>query len=118
MLADHVLRLVLEYMLTMPCRILTGPQASVMENWLWNLLNVGVSLFGYHFAALSIDWKWWGRKRMQVESSIQLPLLSKALSLCSALRQPKIAFEPPQPHPHHFSLISKAMEPQYLTGAT
>ena len=48
------------------CRILTGPNASVMTNWLWNLLNVGVSLFGYHFAALSIDWKWWGRKRMQV----------------------------------------------------
>jgi len=30
-----------------------------MTNWLWNLLNVGVSLFGYHFAAFSIDWKWW-----------------------------------------------------------
>lgn len=45
--------------------ILVGPNASVMTNWLWNLLNVGVSLFGYHFAALSIDWKWWGRKRMQ-----------------------------------------------------
>jgi len=37
-----------------------------MANWLWNLLNVGVSLFGYHFAAFSIDWKWYGRKRMQV----------------------------------------------------
>ena len=44
-----------------------------MENWLWNLLNVGVSLFGYYFAALSIDWKWWGRKRMQVETATQLP---------------------------------------------
>ena len=48
------------------CRILVGPNASVMTNWLWNLLNVGVSLFGYHFAAFSIDWKWYGRKRMQV----------------------------------------------------
>ncbi|DBA70932.1 TPA: hypothetical protein ACH3X2_011377 [Trebouxia sp. C0005] len=45
--------------------ILVGPNASVMTNWLWNLLNVGVSLFGYHFAAFSIDWKWYGRKRMQ-----------------------------------------------------
>lgn len=40
-----------------------------MTIWLWNLLNVGVSLFGYHFAALSIDWKWWGRKRMQVQNT-------------------------------------------------
>ncbi len=46
--------------------ILVGPNTSVMTNWLWNLLNVGVALVGYHAAALSIDWKWWGRKRMQV----------------------------------------------------
>jgi hypothetical protein len=48
------------------CSILVGPNASVMENWLWNLLNVGVALVGYHAAAFFIDWKWWGRKRMQV----------------------------------------------------
>ncbi len=53
-------------MIAVSCRILVGPNASVMTNWLWNLLNVGVSLFGYHFAAFSIDWKWYGRKRMQV----------------------------------------------------
>ena len=46
--------------------ILVGPNTSVMTNWLWNLLNVGVALVGYHAAAFSIDWKWWGRKRMQV----------------------------------------------------
>lgn len=45
--------------------ILVGPHTSVMTNWLWNLLNVGVALVGYHAAAFSIDWKWWGRKRMQ-----------------------------------------------------
>ena len=48
------------------CSILVGSDASVMTNWLWNLLNVGVALVGYHAAAFSIDWKWWGRKRMQV----------------------------------------------------
>ncbi len=37
-----------------------------MTNWLWNLLNVSVALVGYHAAAFSIDWKWYGRKRMQV----------------------------------------------------
>ncbi|KAL3138696.1 hypothetical protein ABBQ32_006450 [Trebouxia sp. C0010 RCD-2024] len=45
--------------------VLTGTNSSVMEAWLWNLLNVGVALVGYHAAALSIDWKWWGRVRMQ-----------------------------------------------------
>ena len=48
------------------CSVLTGSSSSVMEAWLWNLLNVGVALVGYHAAALSIDWKWWGRVRMQV----------------------------------------------------
>jgi len=38
------------------CRILVGPNASVMESWLWNLLNVSVALVGYHAAAFSIDW--------------------------------------------------------------
>lgn len=52
----------------MVCSILVGSNALVMTNWLWNLLNVGVALVGYHAAAFSIDWKWWGRKRMQVES--------------------------------------------------
>jgi len=42
-----------------------------MTNWLWNLLNVGVALVGYHAAAFSIDWKWWGRKRMQVWNPIK-----------------------------------------------
>ena len=48
------------------CSVLIGPDASVMTSWLWNLLNVGVALVGYHLAAFTIDWKVWGRKRMQV----------------------------------------------------
>ena len=43
------------------------PAASnnVMSGWLWNLLNVGVELLGYYLAALLIDHKFYGRKRMQ-----------------------------------------------------
>ena len=48
------------------CSILVGSNASVMTSWLWNLLNIGVSLVGYYLAAFMIDWKWYGRKRMQV----------------------------------------------------
>ena len=50
--------------------ILVGSNASVMTNWLWNLLNIGVSLVGYYLAAFMIDWKWYGRKRMQVLSVV------------------------------------------------
>lgn len=38
----------------------------VFTNWLWNLVNIGVSLAGYYLAALTIDNKFYGRKRMQL----------------------------------------------------
>lgn len=41
------------------------PESTVMTGWLWNLLNVGCSLVGYYMAALLIDYKLYGRKRMQ-----------------------------------------------------
>lgn len=56
------------------CSVLTGTNSSVMEAWLWNLLNVGVVLVGYHAAAFSIDWKWWGRVRMQVYPNLTYPI--------------------------------------------
>lgn len=37
----------------------------VFTNWLWNLVNIGVSLVGYYLAALTIDNKFYGRTRMQ-----------------------------------------------------
>jgi MFS family permease len=36
-----------------------------MGGWLWNLLNIGVSLVGYYMAAIFIDHKFYGRSRMQ-----------------------------------------------------
>ncbi len=38
---------------------------TVMENWLWNLVNIAVSLAGYYMAAFFIDNKLYGRKWMQ-----------------------------------------------------
>ncbi|EGE82558.1 MFS phosphate transporter [Blastomyces dermatitidis ATCC 18188] len=38
---------------------------SIMPGWLYNLINVGVSLVGYYMAAFFIDNKLYGRKRMQ-----------------------------------------------------
>ncbi|KAI1993940.1 hypothetical protein LOZ53_001996 [Ophidiomyces ophidiicola] len=39
---------------------------SIMPGWLYNLLNVGVSLVGYYLASLLIDNKLYGRKWMQM----------------------------------------------------
>ena len=39
---------------------------SVMTNWLWNLLNIGVELVGYYLASFMIDHKLYGRKWMQI----------------------------------------------------
>jgi len=41
------------------------PSATVITGWNWNLLNVGVSLVGYYLAALLIDHRFYGRRRMQ-----------------------------------------------------
>lgn len=38
----------------------------VMVEWLWNLVNVGVSLVGYYLASFLIDSKLYGRKWMQI----------------------------------------------------
>ncbi|KAL8755112.1 MAG: hypothetical protein Q9199_003873 [Rusavskia elegans] len=39
---------------------------SIMPGWLYNLINVGVSLVGYYLASFLIDNKLYGRKRMQM----------------------------------------------------
>lgn len=45
---------------------LTGSTSNVMTNWLWNLVNIGVSLVGYYLASFMIDNKLYGRKWMQI----------------------------------------------------
>lgn len=42
-----------------------SPGATVVDGWLWNLLNVFVSLAGYYLASFMIDNKLYGRKMMQ-----------------------------------------------------
>jgi hypothetical protein len=45
--------------------VLSPNNKSVLTGWLWNLVNVGVSLCGYYLASFLIDNKFVGRKRMQ-----------------------------------------------------
>ncbi|KAF2013238.1 putative MFS phosphate transporter [Aaosphaeria arxii CBS 175.79] len=46
--------------------VLTPNNKSVMVGWLYNLINVGVSLVGYYLASFLIDNKLYGRKWMMI----------------------------------------------------
>jgi MFS family permease len=46
--------------------VLTPDNKSVMVGWLYNLINVGVSLCGYYLASFFIDNKLYGRKWMMI----------------------------------------------------
>ncbi|KAI9747587.1 MAG: hypothetical protein M4579_007434 [Chaenotheca gracillima] len=46
--------------------VISPDNKSVMEGWLYNLANVGVSLVGYYLASFLIDNKLYGRKWMQI----------------------------------------------------
>lgn len=45
--------------------VISPHSKSIMPGWLWNLVNVGVSLVGYYMASFMIDNKLYGRKYMQ-----------------------------------------------------
>lgn len=47
-------------------KVITPGNDSVMVGWLYNLINVGVSLCGYYLASLLIDNKLYGRKWMMI----------------------------------------------------
>ncbi|KAL6720861.1 hypothetical protein ACLMJK_002786 [Lecanora helva] len=46
--------------------VITNSSKSIMPGWLYNLINVGVSLVGYYLASFLIDNKLYGRKKMQM----------------------------------------------------
>jgi hypothetical protein len=45
--------------------VISNNPSSVMTTWIWNLVNVIVSLAGYYLASVLIDNKFYGRKMMQ-----------------------------------------------------
>ncbi|KAL1603817.1 hypothetical protein SLS60_005408 [Paraconiothyrium brasiliense] len=47
-------------------KVITPHNSSVMTGWLYNLINVGVSLCGYYLASFLIDNKLYGRKWMMI----------------------------------------------------
>ncbi|KAF1975307.1 MFS phosphate transporter [Bimuria novae-zelandiae CBS 107.79] len=47
-------------------KVITPNNHSVMTGWLYNLINVGVSLCGYYLASFLIDNKLYGRKWMMI----------------------------------------------------
>lgn len=55
--------------------VLSPSTKSIMPNWLWNLVNVGVSLVGYYLASFFIDNKLYGRKWMQIIGLLMIFIL-------------------------------------------
>jgi len=55
--------------------LVTSSENQVMTLWLYNLINVGCELVGYYLAALLMDHKFYGRKRMQAVGFIMSFLL-------------------------------------------
>lgn len=47
-------------------KVIMPESHSIMPGWLYNLINVGVSLVGYYLASFMIDNKLYGRKWMQI----------------------------------------------------
>lgn len=46
-------------------RVISPGNGSVLTIWIWNLINVIISLAGYYLASMLIDNKFYGRKMMQ-----------------------------------------------------
>ncbi|KAN0063761.1 hypothetical protein ACQY0O_003811 [Thecaphora frezii] len=69
--------------------IITGGSASLGTTWLYNLINVGVSLVGYYMAAFFIDHKQYGRKWMQANGFVaDFILFIIAAAMYNALTEP------------------------------
>ena len=52
--------------------LLVGSSASVQVNWLYSYINTGVQLVGYYSAAMCVDYRWIGRRRLTVFSFIMV----------------------------------------------
>ncbi|GAD93810.1 MFS phosphate transporter, putative [Paecilomyces variotii No. 5] len=55
--------------------VISPKTTSIMPNWLWNLVNCGVSLVGYYLASFFIDNKLYGRKWMQIVGLLMIFIL-------------------------------------------
>ena len=66
-----------------------NPNSTVVAAWLWNLLSVGCALVGYYLASLLIDYKFYGRVRMQaVGFAILFVIFIIAAALFDKLQTP------------------------------
>ena len=54
--------------------LLVGSSVSVQVNWLYSYINTGVQLVGYYCAAMCVDYRWIGRRRLTVFSFIMVSL--------------------------------------------
>lgn len=61
--------------------LLVGTNASVQVNWLYSYINAGVQLVGYYCAALLVDYRAIGRRRLTVFSFIMVTVDTPVLAV-------------------------------------
>jgi MFS family permease len=85
-----------------------------MTLWLYNLINVGCELVGYHLAALLIDYKLYGRKRMQAVGFV----MSFILFITAAAIFPTLDHKGPGAHGFEFIYFFSSFWIQFGPNST
>ncbi|KAH8820223.1 major facilitator superfamily domain-containing protein [Xylogone sp. PMI_703] len=95
-------------------QLVTGNENEVMTLWLYNLINVGCELVGYYLAALLIDHKAYGRKRMQAVGF----LMSFILYIIAAAIFPTLDKKGPGGHTFEFIYFFSSFWIQFGPNST
>jgi hypothetical protein len=95
-------------------QLVTSNSNQVMTLWLYNLVNVGCELAGYYLAALLIDHKAYGRKRMQAVGF----LMTFILFIIAAIIFPKLDKKGPGAHGFEFIYFFSSFWIQFGPNST
>ncbi|KAK5038099.1 hypothetical protein LTS07_001567 [Exophiala sideris] len=94
--------------------LVTSTSSQVGELWLYNLINIGCELVGYYMAALLLDHKHYGRKRMQAVGFI----MSFILFIIAAAAFPILDKKGPGGHAFEFIYFFSSFWIQFGPNST
>lgn len=95
-------------------QLVTSNSDQVLTLWLYNMINVGCELVGYHLAALLIDHKAYGRKNMQMVGFI----MSFILFIIAAAIFPTLDQKGPGGHAFEFIYFFSSFWIQFGPNST
>jgi MFS family permease len=95
-------------------KLVTSNSNQVLTLWLYNMINVGCQLVGYHLAALLVDHKAYGRRRMQMVGFI----MSFILFIIAAAAFPILDKKGPGGHAFEFIYFFSSFWIQFGPNST